>query len=155
MIVLQHQRPVYGLARALLRDDHEAEDATQEAFERLWKQGARIEKPKEWLMRVVRNACLDRLRRAGRTVSDADGHTPEPRDERDPAWHFDQGELGRRLGGAIDGLSEPQRSLVILFDVQGMSGAECARILQLSGEQVKVYLHRARRRLRTKLEHGL
>jgi RNA polymerase sigma-70 factor (ECF subfamily) len=152
LIVLQHQRLVYGLARSLLRDDHEAEDATQEAFERLWRQGGRVERHKEWLITVVRNACLDRLRRAGRIVSEADGQMPEPRDDRDPAWHFDQGELTARLDAAIAALPEPQRSLIILFDVQGMSGAECARILELSAEQVKVYLHRARRRLRTKLE---
>jgi RNA polymerase sigma-70 factor (ECF subfamily) len=152
LIVLQHQRSVYGLARSLLKDNHEAEDATQEAFERLWRHGGGVERPKEWLMTVVRNACLDRLRKAGRIVSEADGHMPEPRDDRDPSWHFDQGELASRLNGAIEALPEPQRSLVILFDVQGMSGAECARILELSGEQVKVYLHRARRRLRTRLE---
>jgi len=155
LLVLRHRGSVYSLARYLLRDDHEAEDATQEAFERLWQHRGDIERPKEWLLKVARNACMDRLRRAGRTVSDADVAVPEQRDERDPAWHFDQGELARKLAQAIDSLSEPQRSLVVLFDVQGLSGVECARVLELSSEQVKVYLHRARRRLRTKLEHSV
>ncbi len=42
----------------------------------------------------------------------------------------------------------------MLFDVQGMTGAECAEILDLNVNQVKVYLHRARRRLRQALEES-
>jgi RNA polymerase sigma-70 factor (ECF subfamily) len=155
LLVLQHHRAVYGLARYLLRDGHEAEDAAQDAFERLWRERRKVERPKEWLLRVVRNACMDRLRRSGRTVSDAEIAVPEERDERDPAWHFDQGQLGATLAAAVESLPEPQRSLVVLFDVQGLSGGECARVLELSNEQVKVYLHRARRKLRTKLEHNI
>ena len=59
-----------------------------------------------------------------------------------------------RLRRLIDKLPEPQRSLIVLFDVQGMNGAECARILDIDANQVKVYLHRARRRLRLGLEQS-
>lgn len=155
LLVLQHHRTVYGLARYLLRDPHEAEDATQDAFERLWRERRKVERPKEWLLTVVRNGCMDRLRRSGRIVSDADATVPDEREDRDPAWHFDQGELGAMLAAAVESLPEPQRSLILLFDVEGLSGSECARVLELSSEQVKVYLHRARRKLRTKLEHNL
>lgn len=153
LLVLKHHRRVFGLAHHLLRDEHEAEDATQDAFERLWRERRKVERPREWLLKVVRNACMDRLRRSGRIVSEADVKAPEEREERGPAWHFDQAELAEKLSAAIDRLAEPQRSLVILFDVQGLSGAECARVLELSAEQVKVYLHRARRRLRASLEN--
>jgi RNA polymerase sigma-70 factor (ECF subfamily) len=54
----------------------------------------------------------------------------------------------------VNELPEPQRSLILLFDVQGMTGAECAEVLDLNVNQVKVYLHRARRRLRQALEEG-
>lgn len=151
-LVLKHHGEVYGLARLLLRDDHEAEDAAQDAFERLWRAQTRVERPREWLLKVVRNGCMDRLRRAGRVVSDSEVTVAEPRDDHDPAWHLCREELGARLTAAVGRLAEPQRSLVILFDVQGLSGAECARVLELSATQVKVYLHRARRRLRAILE---
>jgi RNA polymerase sigma-70 factor (ECF subfamily) len=151
-MVLQHYRTVYRTASALLRDASEAEDVTQEAFVRYWRHGEDVLKPREWLLKVARNGCLDRLRRSGRLVSEADCDAPEERDVRDPAWHFEQGELSARLRRALETLAEPQRSLVMLFDVQGMNGEECARILGLNVNQVKVYLHRARRRLRAELE---
>ena len=53
---------------------------------------------------------------------------------------------------SVDTLPESHRSLIVLFDVQGVDGATCARILGLNVNQVKVYLHRARRRLREQLE---
>jgi RNA polymerase sigma-70 factor (ECF subfamily) len=56
------------------------------------------------------------------------------------------------LRASIAALPEPQRSLVVLFDVHGLDGAACARILGINTNQVKVYLHRARRRLRRELE---
>ena len=54
--------------------------------------------------------------------------------------------------GANPALPEPQRSLLVMFDVQGHDGATCARVLGLNVNQVKVYLHRARRRLREQME---
>jgi RNA polymerase sigma-70 factor (ECF subfamily) len=58
------------------------------------------------------------------------------------------------LHGLVSALPEPQRTLVVLFDVHGLDGGECARILGLNTNQVKVYLHRARRRLRRELERS-
>lgn len=152
LAVVQHYRVVYRTARALLRDPAEAEDVTQEAFVRFWRHGASVLKPREWLLKVARNACLDRLRRSRRLVSEADCTAPEEQDERGPAWHLEQRELSVRLQRALETLAEPQRSLVVLFDMQGRNGDECARILGLNVNQVKVYLHRARRRLRVELE---
>ncbi len=152
LAVLRHDRAVYRAARALLRDDREAEDVVQETFLRYWQQGHRVLQPRAWLLRVARNACLDRLRRSGRLVSEEDTQVPEQRDERDPPWHYERDELRERLRGLVARLPEPQRSLIELFDGQGVSGAECAEILGLSLTQVKVYLHRARRRLRAQLE---
>ncbi len=150
LTVLRNYRAVYQMSAALLTDASEAEDVTQEAFTRFWQKGAGIEKPKHWLMRVARNLCLDRLRRSGRELH---GHDTEmPAEKRDPDWHYEQSELSNALREHVDTLPEPQRSLIVLFDVRGFSGADCAAILGLNENQVKVYLHRARRRLRLKLE---
>jgi RNA polymerase sigma-70 factor, ECF subfamily len=154
LAVLRHDRAVYRVARALLRDEHEAADVVQDVFLRFWEQGGGVREPRHWLLRVARNACFDRLRRSGRLVSHDEADLPEPGDDRDPAWHYQQDELGARLRELVATLPEPQRSLIELFDGEGFSGAECAAMLGLSPTQVKVYLHRARRKLRARLERS-
>ena len=152
LAVLRHYRPVYELAAGLLRGQAEAEDVTQEVFLEYWQRGSSVRRPREWMLTVARNRCMDRLRRSGRYISEEDASVPEPRDDRGPAWQYDQDALAERLERHIASLPEPQRSLVLLFDVQGLSGEECARVVGINVNQVKVYLHRARRRLRAKLE---
>lgn len=154
LAVLKHDRTVYRLARSILRDESEAEDVTQDTFLRFWQLGATVERPRVWLLKVARNACLDRLRRSGRLISHEQHPPPEPQDDRGPAWHYQHGELAERVQRLVAALPEPQRSLIVLFDMQGVDGRACAEILGLSVNQVKVYLHRARRRLRVQLEHS-
>jgi len=152
LAVLMHDRAVYRLAAALLRDAREAEDVTQEVFLSYWQHGETVERPREWLLRVTRNACLTRFRRSGRVTHQAPEDLPEISDARDPVWHYEQHELAGELRQLVDTLPEPQRSLLVMFDVQGLDGATCARVLGLTVNQVKVYLHRARRKLRERLE---
>jgi RNA polymerase sigma-70 factor, ECF subfamily len=152
LAVLRYHRLVYRFAHSLLKDKAEAEDVTQEAFLRYWERGGHVRGPKEWLLTVARNACLDRFRRARHTVDAERAALEEASDEHGPAWHLQQGELAARLQSLIATLPEPQRSLIVLFDVHGLDGRACARILGISTNQVKVYLHRARRRLRRGLE---
>jgi len=154
LAVFQHDRAVYRFAAGLLRDRGEAQDVVQETFLTYWQHGSTVEHPRAWLLRVARNACLDRLRKSGRLVSHEQMELPEPSEDRDPAWHYAQRELKDELRKHVDTLPEPQRSLIMLFDVQGADGATCARVLGLSVTQVKVYLHRARRRLRQQLERS-
>jgi len=152
LAVLMHDRAVYRLAAALLRDAREAEDVTQEVFLSYWQHGESVERPREWLLRVTRNACLTRFRKSGRVTHQDPEHWPEISDSRDPVWHYEQHELAGELRQLVDTLPEPQRSLLVMFDVQGLDGATCARVLGLNVNQVKVYLHRARRKLRERLE---
>jgi RNA polymerase sigma-70 factor, ECF subfamily len=154
LAVLMHDRAVYRVAAALLRDTREAEDVTQEVFLSYWQHGAGVERPREWLLRVARNACLSRFRRSGRVVICDPQDLPEVSDRRDPAWHYEHDALAGELRQLVDTLPEPQRSLLVMFDVQGFDGATCARVLDLTATQVKVYLHRARRKLREQLERA-
>jgi RNA polymerase sigma-70 factor (ECF subfamily) len=154
LAVLMHDRAVFRLAAALLRDSREAEDVTQEVFLSYWQHGDTVERPREWLLRVARNACMSRFRRTGRVIHDDPDELPEIGDGRDPHWHYEQHELAEALRKLVDTLPEPQRSLLVMFDVHGMDGAACARVLGLNTNQVKVYLHRARRKLREQLERA-
>jgi RNA polymerase sigma-70 factor, ECF subfamily len=149
--VEQYQDQAWTLARYLLKDADEAEDACQEAFVKLWHHRDRIdpERIRPWLMKVTRNLCLDRLRRRHPTEelveATAVDHGPGP------LQGLQQNELGAWLRHSINGLTEPYRSLVVLRDVHQHSYEEVASVLELSMAQVKVYLHRARKQLREQL----
>jgi len=146
-----YQDQAWTLARYLLKDPAEAEDAVQEAFVKLWKHQQRVDpdRIRPWLMKVTRNLCLDRLRRRHPTQEWEEWQQPD--DAHGPLQDVQQHELGEWLKHSINGLTEPYRSLVVLRDVQQHSYEEVANVLELSLPQVKVYLHRARKQLREQL----
>lgn len=72
--------------------------------------------------------------------------------QRDPQTQAIGAELLRQLRAAIEVLPEPQRRVVILRDVEGMSAAETAELLDLSAVNQRSLLHRGRARLRQSLE---
>jgi len=148
--VAEYQDQAWTLARYILKDDAEAEDATQEAFVKLWNNRDSIdpERIKPWLMRVTRNHCLDRLRRRRPEQPFEEYQSAE---ERGPLQGAEQGELGWWLKNAIAALKEPYRTLVVLRDVEQHSYEEMAGVTELTLAQVKVYLHRARKQLREQL----
>jgi RNA polymerase sigma-70 factor (ECF subfamily) len=149
--VEEYQNQAWTLARYLLKDPSEAEDACQEAFVKLWRHQDSIDpdKIKPWLMRVTRNGCLDRLRRRRPTEQLEDWRHRD--DAPGPMQSAHQQEIGRLLKHSVIGLKEPYRSLVILRDIHQHSYQEVAVVLELSLSQVRVYLHRARKQLREQL----
>jgi len=149
--VKEYQDQAWSLARYVLKDAQEAEDAVQDAFVKLWNNQDKIdpERIKPWLMKVTRNGCLDRLRRRRENVEFNEGHMAG--ESSGPMQDVAANELGGWLKRAIEGLKEPYRSLVVLRDVQQHSYEEVAGMLELSLSQVKVYLHRARKELREQL----
>ena len=148
--VKQYQDDAWSLARYLLKDGTEAEDATQEAFTSLWRHRESIDpdRVRPWLMKVLRNECFDRMRKRRPETELEDNHTLE---EGGPMAEVQQGQLSQGLTRAIAALGEPYRSLVILRDVQQNSYEAIGETMNLSAAQVKVYLHRARKRLREQL----
>ena len=147
----EYQDQAWTLARYLLKDSAEAQDACQEAFVKLWKNQDRIdpERIRPWLMKVTRNLCLDRLRRRHPTQEWQEWQKAD--ESPGPMQGAQQSELGEWLKHSINGLTEPYRSLVVLRDIHQHSYEEVASVLELSLPQVKVYLHRARKQLREQL----
>jgi len=147
----EYQDQAWTLARYLLKDPAEAEDAVQEAFVKLWNNQQRVdpERIRPWLMKVTRNLCLDRLRRRRPTQEWQEWQKAD--ESPGPMQGVEQRELGEWLKHSINGLTEPYRSLVVLRDVHQHSYQEVANVLELSLPQVKVYLHRARKQLREQL----
>ena len=152
-LVKNNETRVYTLGVYLLRDRSEAEDVAQESFLKLWNNLEQIdnERAGAWLMKVTRNACLDRLRKRRPQTEVTDYHLGTDQVQ-EPGEAFEQKQLGTWLRTAIGDLKEPYRALVVVRDVQQNSYREVAQTLELSMAQVKVYLHRARRQLRENLE---
>jgi RNA polymerase sigma-70 factor (ECF subfamily) len=149
--VKEYQDQAWTVARYILKDAQEAEDATQEAFVKLWQNQDTIDpdKVKPWLMKVTRNGCLDRLRRRRHNVEFDESHMAG--EVSGPMQGAATSETAVWLKRAIAGLKEPYRSLVVLRDVNQHSYEEVAGMLELNLAQVKTYLHRARKQLREQL----
>jgi RNA polymerase sigma-70 factor (ECF subfamily) len=149
--VKQYQDQAWTVARYILKDAQEAEDATQEAFVKLWHNQDSIDPERigPWLMKVTRNGCLDRLRRRKDNVEFDESYMSA--DVNGPLQGVTNRETGLWLKQAIGRLKEPYRSLVVLRDVNQHSYEEVAGMLELSLAQVKTYLHRARKQLREQL----
>jgi RNA polymerase sigma-70 factor (ECF subfamily) len=141
------------VARAVLGDPDEADDAAQDGFlsalVKLGQYDAR--RPfGPWLMRIVANAATDRRRR--RQVRRVEPLDPGlvgggPRPDADAI----RNELGERLRAALAELPPRRRTAVVLFDVEGYSHAEIAGMLGIPEGTVRSEVFHARRRLRALL----
>ena len=153
-VVRRYRHRVYGYAYHMLGEAEEAADVTQEVFLRLWRRRETVESGRvlPWLLSVTRNACIDSLRRRKR-AQDVMGGSEETLDGyADPAQRADAGaeraDFRKQLQQALQTLSEPYRSIVILREIEDLSYAEICGALDLPMTTVKVYLHRGRKMLR-------
>ena len=150
--VEQYGQKVYAFACYSLRGRQDADDITQEVLVKLWRHWRKVDPDKiqAWLMRVTRNAVIDHIRKRQLAESRRDDRI-EP-DSRavgeDESEARDRERLREILLASIQALDEPFRSLLIMRDIQGMSYADMQGALEMSESQVKVYLHRGRRKLR-------
>ncbi len=164
-IMSRYNRRLYRVARSVLRDDGEAEDALQEAYLRAFGalSGFRHESSLgTWLTRIVLNEALSRWRGRGprlepvtRALLDGRGArivTFPHGGEADPERALAQRQIRQALERAIDELPKNFRTVLICRVIEEMSVEETAACLDLRTETVKTRLHRARRLLRLALE---
>ncbi|HLJ91857.1 MAG TPA: RNA polymerase sigma factor [Gemmataceae bacterium] len=155
--LLQEYVPgVYRFALRLTHDPHAAEDLTQEAFLRAWRNSALLRRPealRAWLFRITVNLWRDQIRRgklpvarAGRLHEHHADPEPTPPDRVDG-----QEDLGRALA-AMEALPQRQREVLYLSACQGLSAAEIASVLKISADAVKASLCQARKKLRQDLK---
>jgi RNA polymerase sigma-70 factor, ECF subfamily len=167
-IMRRHNRLLFRTARSILRNDAESEDALQEAYLHAWRALASFRadsKFSTWLVRIVINEALGRLRRRSATVipleaamDDSDA-LPEDSTAGDEAQQPDRiamrGEIRRLMEARIDTLPEAFRTVFMLRAVEELSVEEVANALGLPEATVRTRFFRARGLLREALSRDV
>ncbi len=170
VLVQRHNRRLFRTARAIVRDDAEAEDVVQatyvHAFTRLdtFRDEAQFT---TWLTRIALNEALGRIRRKrpnvgleeiDMTVESGRGgllQFPASFSVADPEAEFSRSEARHLLERAVDGLPDEFRAIFVLREVEGMSTEEAASCLGIKPGTAKTRLHRARKMMRVAIEKQL
>jgi RNA polymerase sigma-70 factor (ECF subfamily) len=159
IVMRRYNQRLFRVARAILRDDAEAEDVTQQAYVNAYRhldQFAARAMFSTWLARIAAHEALARARRRGRfeeqeTVDDWDTVSALKSPGPDPERQAFSGELRALIESAIDALPDHYRAVFVMRAVEGMSTAESAECLDITEETAKTRLHRARMLLRDTL----
>jgi RNA polymerase sigma-70 factor (ECF subfamily) len=158
-LMRRYNQRVYRVARAIVKDEVEAEDVMQQAYLNAFTHLRQFEdraRFSTWLTRIVIHEALGRRRKA-RPVDQIDNESEgEPMSEMEstgpsPERQAYASELKRLVEQSVDALPDTYRAVFMLRDVEGLSTAETAEGLDLGEEAVKTRLHRARAILRREL----
>lgn len=162
-IMQRHNQRLYRIARSVLRNSVEAEDAVQEAYVAAFSHLAtyRGESPLvAWLLRIVMNEALGRSRRKPAATDFAPLEAvpeaeiiqfPSSATNEDPERIMAQRQILQLVENATDALPEVYRVVFVTRVIEGMSVEETADLLRIKSETVKTRLHRARQLLREQL----
>jgi RNA polymerase sigma-70 factor, ECF subfamily len=159
-MVVPHINAAYNLARWLMRNERDAEDAVQEACLRAFRffPGFRGGDARAWLMKIVRNTCYTQLR-ANRPMHDTmefdENVAPPDTSARNPEEVMLQTDTGDLLRKALEELPMNFREVIILRELEGMPYKEIADITGMPTGTVMSSLSRARGRLRKVLTNYL
>ena len=139
----------YRVAFYILEDEAEAEDAVQELFLKLWSGREALDgirNPKGYGIRVLRNLCLDRIRRSRKMETPAVLPEPEWPGRQDEA--VDEKERLAKVLDAIKSLPDRQREVLTLRTLDGLSYEEIAERTGMNQLTLRVVLSQARRKIR-------
>jgi len=165
-LMRRHNRRLYRIARAALKDEAEAEDALQDAYITAYRALPRFRGEatlSTWLSRIVLNECLGRLRRAARrqrilhivsSPEDASHRVAADLDER-PENSLGRSQLRRLLERHLDDLPEDFRIVFVLRSVEELSVEETAQCLNIAKATVRSRYFRAKSLLREALAQEL
>jgi len=158
-LVRRHQQRVFALVSGILRRQEDVEDVAQQVFLKVFLSLRKFDQRaafSTWLYRITINECWDYLRKkkvrplvyesdlSEEQVSCLDGIASSGRPPEAPN---DRAEAKQLLERLLEKLSEPDRQLLVLKEMQGFSVQELAEILNLNVNTVKVQLFRARGRV--------
>lgn len=158
----EFQRPVYNYVLRMVKDHSLAEELTQDIFVKTYNSLPNFRgdsKISTWIFRIATNACLDHFRsRPHKKDEKTDLLSPDdllnstlPDGERKPPAADEElinVEMSSCVRGYINDLPEEYRAVILLHDIQGFTNPEIAGITGTTLENVKIRLHRARRKMK-------
>jgi len=157
-IVREHARLAYRIAYSVLRNHHDAEDATQEIFVRLLRYKpklAGIQDHKAWIAKIAWRVAIDRGKRQpviSMSELEVQSAAKQMVSQLTSAEENASGsELSARLVSLISALPEPLRDALRLSTIEGLSPAEIAQVLESSESSIRSRIFRARQILKEKL----
>ena len=157
--VLPLKNELFRLALRITQNHAEAEDVVQETMMKVWnrrEEWEKIESMEAFCLTICRNLALDKLRRMDNQALTLDisidptdpSHYSNPEEQ---AVQKDRVSLVRQL---IDSLPEKQRSCMQLRDFEGKSYKEIAQVLDITEDQVKVNIFRARQTIKQRFNEA-
>lgn len=149
IVVKEQAGNLYGYAIRFLRNEDDAKDIVQDVFEKLWLNRSKVEfaKSKSWMFTTAHNAMINFSTRKGRmTLTDQMSHYETGSSQSN---RFESNQVVDR---AVSILPPIQKSVILLRDLEDYSYKEIGDILDLSESQVKVYLFRARKKIKKQLK---
>lgn len=156
-IILPMKDKLFRLAYSIVRDRADAEDILQDVLMKLWSrrdEWVHITNLEAYCFRITKNAALDRLAavavRNTRTI-DSVKENQLFVEERSPHNDMVRKEQRKVIEQCIEELSENQRLVFTLREIEGMSYKEIAQALSISEDLVKISLHRARQKMKEML----
>ncbi|MBO4612935.1 MAG: RNA polymerase sigma factor [Bacteroidaceae bacterium] len=153
--VLPLKDKLFRVALRITLDRTEAEDITQETLVRVWErrnEWSQIENLEAWCLTIARRLALDHVQHSKMQMEKEADIADYQLSVTDvpvlPDEALDRQQRVEAVLRLIDQLPEVQRTIIQLRDIEGLRYEEIARITELSETQVKVYLHRARKKIR-------
>lgn len=139
---------LYRYAFHFLRNQEDAKDIIQDVFEKMWlnRKTIELETVKPWLYRCTHNAMVNFIAKKSRTSYMSNQELPKTTSPFDSS--FESMQVVDRM---VSILPPTQKSIILLRDIEGYTYKEIGLILDLSASQVKVYLFRARMKIKKQL----
>jgi RNA polymerase sigma factor (sigma-70 family) len=147
--ISKHSDNLFGYALKFLRNYEDAKDIVQDVSEKLWvnRKTVELNKAKSWMFTTAHNAMINFSNRKGRV------HLTSEMKFYDKEYvNPDSFESNQVVDRAVSILPPVQKSIILMRDLEGYSYKEIGEILDLSDAQVKVYLYRARKKIKMQLK---
>ena len=153
----QHYASVRNFILIIVKDEWVADDLIQETFIKVQRKLPQLKdssKLSSWIVRIAHNLCQDHFRKMSRISTKEKAFAEKGRILSEPIFHkeLEQHQMGQCVQDKMKLLPEQYRTVLALFDLMDCSHQEIADLLDISLENVKVRLHRARKKFKTILE---
>jgi len=163
VLVNRYSERVYNLALRILRNREEAEDVLQDTFLTVIRKLHTFDGRSSfftWVYRIATNSALmlirkKKVRRSNMVESDSDMEFSDIQNmvdwSQDPTFDLYNDEVRSKIDSAINKLDDKYRTVFVLRDIEGLSTRDTAEVLNITEENVKIRLLRARQKLRREL----